>query len=258
MRYILCEEKNQHVCILLNRPEKNNALNRELLLELKDSIASLKDNHSARAVIFSSTGEKAFCAGADLKERQGMPIDEVLNFVSLIQTTFNDIAELPMPTIAAMNGDAFGGGLELALACDLRVAPSEARLGLTETALGIIPAAGGSKRLPRLIGLSPAMDMIFQAKRISGREALELGLINYVVDSHEDVMKEATKLAHNIALQAPLAVRAAKKALVASQRPSKEELAQELMAYQEILHSKDRLEGLNAFLEKRRANYIGQ
>lgn len=162
MRYLLCEENNDIVTVFLNRPEKNHALNKELLLELLDCVRTVKNKKSCRVLIFSSTGEKAFCAGADLKERHSMPSQDVVDFVRLIQGTFQEIAELSMPTIAAINGDAFGGGLELALACDLRVAVSEAHLGLTETSLGIIPGAGGSVRLPKLIGLSQAMDLIFR------------------------------------------------------------------------------------------------
>jgi enoyl-CoA hydratase/carnithine racemase len=183
---------------------------------------------------------------------------QTMGFVSNIQKTFQEIAELPIPTIAAINGDAFGGGLELALACDLRVLNSHAHLGLTECSLGIIPGAGGTQRLPRIIGFSRAMDLIFLARRIDAQEAKSMGLVNYVKDGSGATRGFALELAHKIAQNAPLAVRSAKEAILVSQEKSLSDgLVAERASYHEILETSDRREGLMAFQEKRPPRFRG-
>ena len=149
-----------------------------MLYDLHDILLDLKHDSTVRVVILTGAGEKAFCSGADLKERREMNDSEVKKTVKLIGSTVNEVEELPQPVIAALNGIAFGGGLELALACDLRVGALEAKLGLTETSLAIIPGAGGTQRLPRLIGLGKAKELIFTAKRLTARKRKTLGFLN--------------------------------------------------------------------------------
>lgn len=256
-KLIILERQNTIALLKLNRPESRNALCSALLSELAQIITKLKDDKNMRAVVITGAGDKAFCAGADLKERVGMSDEETLVFLSLIQNTFQSLFELPMPVIAAINGDAFGGGLELALACDIRVAAHSAQMGLTECSLGIIPGAGGTQRLPRIIGIAKACELIFTSKRLNSEEALNIGLINYRSQPSESALEIAHNLALSIANNAPLAVRAAKKALVGSQEELKAGLLVELQAYQEILKTNDRQEGLKAFAQKRKAQFNG-
>lgn len=256
---LLIIKTHEHVAeIAINRPEIRNALNKELLNNLSSQLEEIEKNTALRALIITGTGDKAFSAGADLKERAGMSEDQAFEFVTLIQATFQKLATLKVPTIAALNGDAFGGGLELALACDMRIGFGGLQLGLTECALGIIPGAGGTQRLPLMVGMAKAMEMIFCAARISGEEAYRLGILNQLCTNGE-ALKAARVLAGKIAMNAPLALRAAKNALLARQRESlKEGLATELSSYREILCSQDRLEGLAAFKEKRTPNFRGK
>ncbi|HJV30895.1 MAG TPA: enoyl-CoA hydratase-related protein, partial [Bacillales bacterium] len=169
---ILVEKRVDGIAIItLNRPNAANALSKEMLLELQNVLDDLKNNREIRVVILTGSGEKVFCAGADLKERKEMSERSVTKAVHLIGTTVNKVAALPQPVIAVLNGGAFGGGLELALACDLRIGALEAKLGLTETSLAIIPGAGGTQRLPRLIGIGKAKELIYTAKQLSAEEA---------------------------------------------------------------------------------------
>ncbi len=255
---IVERDQNQIVTIILNRPDQLNALNRPLLIELKKELEILKTDENVRVVIFSGRG-KVFCAGADLKERQGMSLEETRQFIKLINATFSSIASLPMPTIAAMQGSAFGGGLELALACDMRVIQMDALLGLTECAWGIIPGAGGTQRLPQLVGIAKAKELIFSAKKITAQEAIELGLVNQVTTVEQNAYESAKRLALSIAKCAPLSVRAAKKAITLGVFLDGEEgLKLEEHCYESILHSQDRLEGLAAFAQKRAPHYLGR
>ncbi len=249
---------DQWMMLTINRPEVRNALSSAVIKRIDDLCAEIEDMNHLRAVIITGGEGKAFSAGADLKERIGMSEIDTFNFVTTIQRVFQRIANLPMPTIAAINGDAFGGGLELALACDIRIVTKSAQLGLTECGLGIIPGAGGTQRLPRLIGISRAMELIFTARKLSATDAFNLGLANYVADSAADCVSMAQTLANKIAQNAPLAIRAAKEALQASQsRSLADGLVTELASYHEILDSDDRKEGLRAFQEKRPPQFRG-
>ena len=176
-------EMDQHIAtVTINRPESLNAFNYETLRELGDTAESLKTNKDVRVVIFKGAGEKAFSVGADLKERKALSEQEVRRNVYKIGEVFHAIEKLPQPTIAAMNGHAFGGGMELALACDFRIAVTKAMMGLTETSLAIIPGAGGTQRLPRLIGEAKAMELILTARRLTAEEAYTYGILNNVVE----------------------------------------------------------------------------
>jgi methylglutaconyl-CoA hydratase len=251
-------QENGIAIVTLNRPEAANALSTALLNELSELLGDLAFRKDVRVVIMTGAGEKVFCAGADLKERAGMNETEVRKTVALIRETINQVEQLPQPVIAALNGSAFGGGLELALACDIRVAADTAQLGLTETSLGIIPGAGGTQRLPRLIGIGKAKELIFTAKRITAKEAEQIGIVEYAVPRAQ-FMEKALEIAGQIAANAPIAVRQAK---LAVNRGVDVDLANglrlEQMAYEVTIPTKDRLEGLQAFKEKRKPVYKGE
>jgi methylglutaconyl-CoA hydratase len=257
-KFVNIQEQDGIVTLTLNRPDSANALSLALLYDLHDALYQVKFRPDVRVVIVTGAGNKAFCAGADLKERKGMDDTQVRRTVSLIRGVVEDLADLPMPTIAAINGVAFGGGTELALAADLRIASKTAKLGLTETSLAIIPGAGGTQRLPRLIGLAKAKELIYTARRIDADEALSFGLVNQVVDA-EDLLSAAYQLAAEIAANGPVAVRQAKFAIDQGFGVDLHTgLAIEQKAYEVVIPTDDRLEGLAAFAEKRKPNYIGR
>lgn len=246
------------VSITLNRPEAANALSLQMLHQFREALDEIRFNRGVRCVIITGAGEKAFCAGADLKERSGMEMTQVRKTVSLIRSNINALEELPQPVIAAVNGVAFGGGTELALACDIRIAAETAKLGLTETSLGIIPGAGGTQRLSRLVGKGRAKELIFTAKRIDAKEALDIGLVEYVTSTNL-LMEKAMELAGRIVCNAPIAVSQAKFAIDKGYDVDLNTgLSIEQNAYEVTIPTKDRLEGLQAFKEKRKPIYKGE
>ena len=242
--------------LTLARPPVN-ALGRRLVEELRDVAAVLEKDGSLRAVIVSAEG-RTFCAGADLKERQTMTEDDVRSWVPFMSGTFTHIAALPMPTIAAIQGTAAGGGFELALACDLRIAEQGAKLGLRETALAILPGAGGTQRLTRLIGPSRAKRWIFTARMHPAAAALAEGAVDAVVEDGA-ALTAARSLAAEIAVNGPVAIRAAKRAIDEGQGlPSAAALEVERRAYESIIPTEDRREALKAFAEKRNPDFRGR
>ncbi len=244
--------------ITLNRPEAANAMSKQLLKEINDAILSIQKHGSIHCTIIIGAGEKAFCAGADLKERKGMTNQEVIEAVRYIGTTISNIEQMPMPVIAALNGVAFGGGLELALGCDIRLVASHVSLGLTETSLAIIPGAGGTQRLPRLIGIGKAKQLIYTAKKITASEAKELGMVEEVIEPSQ-LLDRAINLAAEIANNGPIALQQAKIAINHGMQVDLTTGIQiEHLSYKETLHTEDRLEGLTAFQEKRKAVYKGR
>lgn len=253
------EKHGDYVAIItLNRLKVANALSKDLLDELNQTILEIKNNDSIRSLIITGEGEKAFCAGADLKERKGMTDQQVIEAVKYIGQTIKNIEQLSIPTVAAINGAAFGGGLELALACDLRIASNHAKMGLTETSLGIIPGAGGTQRLTRLIGLGKAKQLIYTAEPILAKRALEIGLIEQLV-TNQNVVNRALDLANKIAKNAPVALKQAKIAIHSGYQTDLETgLKIEELSYQATIPTKDRREGLTAFKEKREPNYQGE
>lgn len=257
MEYVSVSYENSIALITLNRPSAANALSIDLLKEYIAVLSDLEQQTQISVVILTGAGEKAFCAGADLKERKGMSISETKDTVALIGQAVQLTENIKQPVIAMLNGVAFGGGLELALACDLRIANQSTSMGLTEVSLGIIPGAGGTQRLPRLIGLSKAKELIYGAKRIDAVTALDLHLVDYVFDS-ESLVEETMKIAQAIAKNAPLSLIQAKKAIhLGMQVDLPTALEVEKEAYEKLLNTEDRLEGLIAFEEKRLPKYRG-
>ncbi|WP_461834567.1 enoyl-CoA hydratase [Desulfothermus sp.] len=256
---ILLKQEQDQICILtLNRPRVMNAFNFDLLHALKREIDSIRFRRDIRVVIITGAGDRAFCAGADLKERASMPEDKVREFIYTIRNLFTDIENLPKPVIAAINGVALGGGTELALACDIRIASENATLGLTETRLAIIPGAGGTQRLPRIVGVAKAKELIFTGKRVSAKEALDIGLVNRIC-TLENLLSECEKLALEICETGPIAIEQAKYAINKGiEVDINTGLAIESNAYWITIPTEDRLEGLRAFKEKRKPNYKGK
>lgn len=244
--------------ITLARPEAANAMSVQLLTDLGATLDQVNRNPAVRVVLLTGAGEKAFCAGADLKERQGMSDRQVKQIVQLIGATVAQVEALAQPVIALLNGVAFGGGLELALACDLRIAASHIKVGLTETSLGIIPGAGGTQRLPRLIGIGKAKELIYTARRLNAEEAKSYGIVEYVYEGHE-LRGKALQIALEMAKNAPLSLVQAK---IAINQGVEVDLATglkiESLAYSALIPTEDRLEGLLAFQEKRAPQYSGQ
>ncbi|CAG9613372.1 Short-chain-enoyl-CoA hydratase [Bacillus rhizoplanae] len=246
------------VKVTLNRERQANALSLALLEELQETLSRINEENNVRVVMITGAGAKAFCAGADLKERANMNEEQVRHAVGMIRSTMDMVEQLSQPVIAVLNGIALGGGTELSLACDIRIASETASLGLTETSLAIIPGAGGTQRLPRLIGIGRAKELIYTARRIAAEEAKEYGLVEYVVPADE-LEEKAIEIAKQIAENGPIAVRLAKEAITnGMQVDLKTGLQMEKQAYEGVIHTEDRLEGLQAFREKRKPIYKGE
>ena len=246
------------VWLTIERPDVMNCLSFPTLKRLRTLCAELREDLSIRCVLITGAGDKAFCAGADLKERKTMPPARVPDFVRNIRRTMDDVEALPQPTIAVMNGFAFGGGTELLLACDLRVAAAHAQFGLTETTLAIIPGAGGTQRLPRLVGRSRAKDLILTGRKLDAVEAERIGLVNRIAPAGK-LAETAVELARTIAANGPVAVRAAKAAIDSGcEEPLTKGLEIEARCYERVLPTQDRLEALAAFAEKRKPSYQGR
>ncbi|WP_404427201.1 enoyl-CoA hydratase [Ureibacillus chungkukjangi] len=257
-KFVKVEVQDGVALIMFTRAEAANSLSIQMLNEINETLEAIHYDRSIRAVIVTGDGDKAFCAGADLKERKEMDEEETRKTIALIGRTVNHFEAIAQPVIAAINGVAFGGGLELALACDIRMASSTAKLGLTETALGIIPGAGGTQRLPRLIGIGKAKELIYTARRLSAEEAYRYGIIEYIVEP-QDLLKQAKELALEIGKNAPLSLVQAKTAInQGMQTDISTGLQIESLAYSRLLHTEDRLEGLKAFQEKRSPVYRGK
>ena len=255
---LLTEEKDGIVTLTLNRPKVMNCLNFELLHALKKQVDELRFNTTARVIIITAAGEKAFCAGADLKERATLTPIQVKEYIFTIRDLFATIENINKPVIAAVNGIALGGGTELALASDIRIASTNASLGLTETRLAIIPGAGGTQRLPRLIGKGKAKELIFTGRRVDAAEALDIGLVNSVSEP-EALLDECNKMAAMICETGPVAIEQAKYAInYGLETDLNTGMAIESNAYWVCIPTKDRLEGLAAFKEKRKPVYKGE
>ncbi|MBM7867702.1 enoyl-CoA hydratase-related protein [Heliomicrobium gestii] len=244
--------------VTIHRPEVMNALDLPTLQAIRSICHSVRFQPQVRLLVFTGAGEKAFSAGADLKERAAMTPLQVREYIYTIRETMNDIETLPQPVIAAINGIALGGGTELALAADIRVAARHAQLGLTETRLAIIPGAGGTQRLSRLIGAGRAKELIFTARVVNAEEALQIGLINRVVPGAE-LMPAVEALAEEILRNGPVALQQAKYVInYGVETELHTGLAMESKAYEVCIPTADRTEALQAFREKRSPQFRGE
>tara|TARA_R110002096_G_scaffold44526_11_gene120354 strand:- start:20197 stop:20973 length:777 start_codon:yes stop_codon:yes gene_type:complete len=258
MSNLLVEIKEGTAHVTINRPAARNALSKATNEELITLAAVLAGNPEVRVVVLRGAGDKSFCAGADLKERKGVTAAETGPFIDAISGAINAWAALPQPTIAVVNGFAFGGGMELAIACDLRIASDNALFGLTEVRLGIMPGAGGTQRLPRLIGVAAAKEIILLGNRIDAARAHRLGLVLDVVPYAELDARVETMLAE-LKLCAPRSTQMAKRAIDRGMEVGIDEgLRIERDCYEVTLYTDDRNEGLKAFAEKRAPVYKGR
>ena len=242
--------------VKINRPEALNALNSVLVRELVSALDALEADDSVRCVVLTGS-DKAFCAGADIKEMAKLSAADIES-ADHLKPVWDRAASFEKPLIAALSGYTLGGGLELAMCCDIIIASEGTKLGQPEVNIGIIPGGGGTQRLPRAVGKYKAMEMILTGGTISAEEAKALGLVNRVVPSGK-YLEEATKLASEIASKAPIAVRSAKEAIAASQEMSLSsglELGRTL--FYNLFNTEDKKEGMNAFLEKRKPNFVGK
>ncbi|MEH7333622.1 enoyl-CoA hydratase-related protein [Neobacillus drentensis] len=252
-------KSHQGIAILtLNRPESMNAMNTKMALELIEALEELKYDESVRVLVVTGSGVKSFCVGADLKERNGMSKKDWKKQHDYFEKVTESIREFPFPVIAAINGYALGGGLEIALSCDIRTSAERVGLGLPEAKLGLIPGIGGSQLLPRILPIGLAKEILFTGKRITAEEGRQWGLINHVFES-EALLEETIKLAESIAMNAPLSLKALKKAVnKGTETDLATGLVLELEAYYTCANSEDRLEGIYAFNEKRAPEWRGR
>ncbi len=250
---ILVAVENKIATVTINRPSKLNALNKATIAELSEAIGKLEADTSVRAIVLTGSGEKSFVAGADISEFSSFSPAEGQQLAAQGQEIlFNKIENTSKPVIAAVNGFALGGGLELAMSCHLRVASDNAKLGLPEVTLGLIPGYGGTQRLTQLVGKGRAMEMICSAGMISGEEAEKYGLVNYVV-SQEELLATCTKLASKFARNSPMAIASAIKAVNAGQNTNGYEV--EIEQFGSLFGTEDFNEGVGAFMEKRKPEF---
>lgn len=258
-RTIRIDKRGGAAVVTIDRPDRRNALSRQTLRDLGRAGRELSSDDSVRVIIVTGAGDAVFCAGADLKERQGFTNEDVRHQVGLYRTELASLDHSPKPVVAAISGAALGGGLELALICDLRVASPNARIGLPETTLGIIPGAGGTQRLPRIVGEARAKEMILLGRPLDAAQALDWGLVNRVSPEGVSVVDDAIAWLEPIVNGAPIAQAAALAAIDDSFDSTLEQgLALERVHYDETLRSEDRNEALKAFAEKRKPAFKGR
>lgn len=252
---ILVERIDKVAKVIINRPKKLNALNKETIAELNNAFTDLEADKTIRAIILTGSGEKAFVAGADISEFADFDINEGAELAKQGQESLFDFIEnLSTPVIAAVNGFALGGGLELAMASHFRVASDNAKMGLPEVSLGVIPGYGGTQRLPQLVGKGKAMEMIMTAGMITAEDAQNSGLVNHVV-SQEELIPLCEKLAKKISYNSGTAISAAIKAVNANFKDGVNGFNVEIEQFGNCFGTEDFEEGTTAFLEKRKANF---
>ncbi|HEX8269520.1 MAG TPA: enoyl-CoA hydratase-related protein [Flavobacterium sp.] len=252
---ILISENEGIATVTINRPTKLNALNKVTIKELHDAFAELRANATVRAIILTGSGEKAFVAGADISEFADFSVEEGTQLAARGQELLFDFVEnLSTPVIAAVNGFALGGGLELAMACHFRIASDNAKMGLPEVTLGVIPGYGGTQRLPQLVGKGKAMELIMTAGMLSAEEAKEYGLVNYVVPQNE-LLEFTMTIAQKIARNSPNAISRAIKAVNAGFEEGSDGYKTEIRAFGQCFGTADFKEGTAAFLEKRKPQF---
>ena len=254
---ILVETSNRISILTINRPEKRNALNQATRDEIVDALESLEKSSESRVLVMTGAGDKAFIAGADINEFEGRTALTQREAMKGLRV-FSAIEEFPKPVIAMINGFCLGGGLETALACDIRIASDTAKLGQPEINLGIIPGGGGTQRLTRLVGEGKAMEIILTGEAIDAAHAREIGLVNQVVPPSE-LRNTVLQLAARIAEKSPVALRMAKEAVKSAARTNlREGLEREMDLFCLTFGSEDKAEGVRAFLEKRKADFKGR
>jgi len=256
---VIYEKEGGIATITINRPQKRNALNRTTRVELRKVLDEIKSSEEVRVLIITGAGEEAFIAGADIPELKEMNQWDMMNYLStLSQQLYTDFGNLEIPVIGMINGYCLGGGLELALACDIRIASEDARFGQLEILLGIMPGGGATQRLPGLIGPAVAKELMFTGRIIDAQEALRIGLINRVVS--RDKLREAVQeLARDIAKKSSIALKLIKRSVNRGfQAPSDIGLAYEALAECLCFTTEDHEEGLSAFLEKRKPDFRGK
>ncbi|SHM95099.1 enoyl-CoA hydratase/isomerase family protein [Polaribacter sp. KT 15] len=255
---ILVEKSAALAKVIINRPKKLNALNKATIEELHLAFKSLDNDASVKTILVTGSGDKAFVAGADISEFSDFSIEEGGSLAKAGQEMLFDFVEnLATPVIAVVNGFALGGGLELAMACHFRIASDNAKMGLPEVSLGVIPGYGGTQRLPQLVGKGKAMEMIMTAGMISAEEAKQNGLVNYVT-TQEELMPLAEKLASKILRNSSVAISAAISAVNANYKDGVNGFNTEIEAFGNCFGTEDFKEGTTAFLEKRKANFPGK
>ncbi|GAB1327886.1 enoyl-CoA hydratase/isomerase family protein [Streptomyces sennicomposti] len=244
--------------LVLDRPKAMNAVSTDMARSIAGACAALAADRDARVVVLTSSHERAFCVGADLKERNSFTDADLMRQRPVARGAYTGVLELPMPTIAAVHGFALGGGFELALSCDVIVADRTALVGLPEVSVGVVPGGGGTQLLPRRVGAARAAELIFTARRVEAAEAHELGLVDQLVDEGQD-RTEALALAARMAANSPIGLRAAKRALRLGQGLDlRAALDVEDAAWRTTAFSADRAEGVAAFNEKRTPNWPGE
>jgi len=244
--------------ITINRPDQLNALNRDTITELDRALTEADADKAVRVVVITGSGQKAFVAGADIKEFANFSVSEGKSLAADGQKKlFDHVEQMSKPIIAAVNGFALGGGLELAMSCHIRVASDNARMGLPEVSLGVIPGYGGTQRLARLVGRGKAMEMIFTASMIKADEALQWGLVNHVVPQ-DQLLAKCNELAAAIIKNSPTALAAAIRAVNAGYEPGANGLQREIEEFGKCFGTADFKEGTCAFMEKRKANFSGE
>ncbi|WP_186326712.1 enoyl-CoA hydratase-related protein [Cytobacillus oceanisediminis] len=255
---IIFQENGETAILQLYRENGYNALDYETFLQLYDSLGKIKESNYYKTVIITGSGAKAFTAGADLKERINMNSQEVQDYLKKARETYREIENLPQPVIAAVNGLCIGGGVEMSLTCDLRIASTHSLFSLPEVKIGIIPGVGGTQRLLRAVGDLYAKELILTGKKITAERALNIGLINETV-SEKQVLERALEIAGEINENAPLSVRESKAAINYGRSVSLDEgLIYEAEAYERVLETEDRNEALAAFKEKRKPVFEGR
>ncbi len=254
---ILSQYQNGIVTITINRPKKLNALNKDTIQELHDALNEANRDKDTKVIIVTGSGEKAFVAGADISEFADFDVKEGAKLAAKGQELLFDFVEnLNTPVIAAVNGFALGGGLELAMSCHFRIASNNARMGLPETSLGVIPGYGGTQRLPQLVGKGRAMEMIMTAGMIDANQALNYGLVNHVVNQDE-LLPLCEKIAGKIMKNSSVAIGKAIKAINANYKDGKDGYKVEIKQFGKCFGTEDFTEGTSAFLEKRKADFPG-
>lgn len=250
---ILVEEKEDYAVITLNRPDRRNALNPEIVSEIGQAVEELLPKENLRSLMITGSGDKAFSAGADLAS--GFSGD-VGGLIDSFHQTLSKIENGPKPVVAAINGHAFGGGCELSMACHFRLIQKGARIGLTESTLGIIPGAGGTQRMPRLIGVAKALDYMIFGKQLEAEEALRVGLVHQVVD---DAKAAGEELCRKLAERAPVATRCILEAVIQGvQVPMEQALKIEKERFLQVVKTSDAAEGIQAFFQKRKPQFKGR